>query len=232
MDRRILLLSVGLVAMLAVVNATVFTYRWLTGTVLVYGPEAAAVHGCVGFYSTMHDGVPRGLLPIVGTNYNAPILGTGATVMVTRGDVVCQIRESITEEEVYYYYLYESISAVFNVTVGSWYIQDFYGFGYYAESTTAPNPVYVYLRVESTDMSYVATNATLIVFKYDKTTGQWVYAASLDLLSQGAMTTAIELPVNSSLRLDLYIDAYTTGTGTFKVGFYVTPEAGEAPAPP
>ncbi|MEM1668256.1 MAG: hypothetical protein QXM53_06320, partial [Thermofilaceae archaeon] len=220
-DRRILLLSVGLVAMLAVVNATVFTYRWLTGTVLVYGPEVAAVHGCVGFYSTADPQGPAGYLPSAGTNYNAPILGTNATVTVTPGDVVCYIPSTGTKR------LYESILAVFNVTVGSWYIQDFYGFGYYAESTTAPNPVYVYLRVESTDMSLVATNATLIVYR--NTTTGWEFVASLNLRELGAMTPAISLPVNSSLRLDLYIDASTTGTGTFKVGFYVTPEAGEAP---
>ncbi|MEM4562047.1 MAG: hypothetical protein QW123_04150 [Desulfurococcaceae archaeon] len=223
MDRRILLLSVGLVAMLAVVNATVFTYRWLTGTVLVYGPGAAAVHGCVGFYSTADQPGLAGYLPSAGTNLNAPILGTGERVTVTPGDVVCYIPSTGTNK------LYESISAVFNVTVGSWYIQDFYGFGYYAESRTAPNPVYVYLRVESTNMSLVATNATLIVYRYDKATGQWVYVASLNLRELGAMTPAISLPVNSSLRLDLYIDAYATGTGTFKVGFYVTPEANEPP---
>ncbi|MEM1695985.1 MAG: hypothetical protein QXF04_04405 [Candidatus Aenigmatarchaeota archaeon] len=221
MDRRILLLSVGLVAMLAVVNATVFTYRWLTGTVLVYGPEAAAVHGCVGFYSTVaHPGL-AGYLPSAGTNLNAPILGTGATVTVTPGDIVCRVPSTGMN------YLYESISALFNVTVGSWYIQDFYGFGYYAESTTARNPVYVYLRVESTNMSSVATNATLIVYNYTAT--GWVFVASLDLRNLGAMTPAISLPVNSSLRLDLYIDASATGTGAFKVGFYVTPESGEPP---
>ncbi|MEM1642553.1 MAG: hypothetical protein QXI85_07205, partial [Desulfurococcaceae archaeon] len=145
MDRRILLLSVGLVAMLAVVNAAVFTYRWLTGTVLVYGPEAAAVHGCVGFYSIRDQRGIEGYLPSAGTNLFALFLGTGAMVTVTPSGVVCQIQEPITEENVLYYYLYESISAVFNVTVGSWYIQDFYGFGYYAESRTAPTSVYVYL---------------------------------------------------------------------------------------
>ncbi|MEM4913704.1 MAG: hypothetical protein QW579_05830 [Desulfurococcaceae archaeon] len=222
MDRRILLLSVGLVAMLAVVNATVFTYRWLTGTVLVQGPATAAIYGCVGFYSTADQPGLRAYLPEVGTNLNAPILGTGARVTVTPGDIVCLI-PSTTQT----YKLYESISATFNVTVGSWYIQDFYGFGYYAESRTAPNPVYVYLRVESTDMSLVATNATLIVYR--NTTTGWEFVASLNLRELGAMTPAISLPVNSSLRLDLYIDAYATGTGTFKVGFYVTPEANEPP---
>ncbi|MEM2590522.1 MAG: hypothetical protein QXE63_04680 [Zestosphaera sp.] len=224
-NRRILLLSVGLVALLAVVNATVFTYRWLTGTVYVYGgPETAAVHGCVGFYSTADQRGLEGYLPEVGTNYNASVLGTSATIEVTPGDIVCLIPSTGNNK------LYESISALFNVTVGSWYIQDFYGFGYYAESETAPDSVYVYLRVESTNMSLVATNATLIVFR--NTTTGWEFVASLDLLNAGEMTSAISLPVNSSLRLDLYIDASAKGTGAFKVGFYVTPEAGETPTPP
>ncbi|MEM3989677.1 MAG: hypothetical protein QW369_02625 [Desulfurococcaceae archaeon] len=223
-NRRILLLSVGLVALLAVVNATVFTHRWLTGTVLVYGPETAAVYGCVGFYSTKDQPDLETYLPEAGTNYDAQVLGTDTNIEVTRGDEVCLI-PSTTK----LYRLYESISATFNLTVGSWYIQDFYGFGYYAESETAP-AVYVYLRVESTDMSSVATNATLIVFR--NTTTGWEFVASLDLLNAGEKTSAISLPVNSSLRLDLYIDASAKGTGAFKVGFYVTPEAGETPTPP
>jgi len=62
------------------------------------------------------------------------------------------------------YYLYESITVKVNITVGSWYIKDFYGFGY---NGTASDPtVYVYIKVEQsiTDSNIVA-NRILYIYK-------------------------------------------------------------------
>jgi hypothetical protein len=209
MDRRLLVLLVALVAIVGVVNATVYAYRWMTGTVNIAGPGDAEGAACTGFYSSAdQEGID---LPEVGTNYNAPTYGE-ETITVEPGDVVCTFDG---------YKLYESISVTIPVTVGSWYIQDFYGFGYYRGTGN----VYVYFRVEddAADDSILST-AYLII---RDTRGNEI--ARLDLLTLGAQTDAITLSPGSGLRLDLYLDASYTGTVTFKVGVYVTQEPGEAP---
>jgi hypothetical protein len=214
MDRRLLLLVVAVVALVGVVNATVYAYRWIQGTVEIAGPGDASGAACTGFYSSAaQSGIP---LPDAGTNYNAPTYGTN-TISVTPGDIVCQWGTTPSYE------LYESITVYIPITVGSWYIQDFYGFGYYGTGT-GPE-VYVYFRVDddATDGGYLAT-AYLII---RDTSGDEI--ARLDLLSPGNQTTAIELSPGQGLRLDLYFDARTAGTVSFKVGVYVTQEYGEAP---
>ena len=214
MDRRALsLLLVAVVALASVVNATVFAYRWIYGTVSIAGPGYASGAACTGFYSAAaQSGIN---LPDLGTNYDAPTYG-GNSITVTPGDVVCQWTYGGTT-----YKLYESITVTIPVTVGSWYIQDFYAFGYYG---TAGDPtVYVYFRVEDT-AEYVTT-AKLIIWKGTIT------KVELDLLTLGAMTSAISLDPGEALRLDLYFDASDTGQTTFKVGVYVTQESGEYPRP-
>jgi len=213
MDRRLLVLLVALVAIVGVVNATVYAYRWMTGTVNIEGPDQATGAACTGFYSSAaQSGIP---LPPVGTNYNAPTYGTN-TITVTPGDVVCTFDG---------YKLYESISVTIPVTVGSWYIQDFYGFGYYRGP---PDKVYVYFRVDDDAADGVILTAAYLIIR-DARGGE---IARLNLLTNGAQTDAIELSPGGGLRLDLYFDArsdVSSGTVSFKVGVYITQESGEAP---
>jgi hypothetical protein len=217
MDRRLLVLLVALVAIVGVVNATVYAYRWMTGTVNVAGPGYAEGAACTGFYSSTEQNIPETYLPNVGTNYNAPTYGEN-TITITTGDIVCTWTVDTTT-----YRLYESIEVTIPVTVGSWYIQDFYGFGYYRGS----DKVYVYFRVEDDATDYgILTTAYLIIRRPDGTE-----IARLNLLTRGDQTSAIELSPGQGLRLDLYFDARGTGTVTFKVGVYVTQEPGEAPSP-
>jgi len=215
MDRRLLVLLVALIAIVGVVNATVYAYRWMTGTVDIVGPDQATGAACTGFYSSAdQEGID---LPGVGTNYDAQTYGDN-TITVTPGDIVCTWTVEGTT-----YKLYESIEVEVPVTVGSWYIQDFYGFGYYRGP---PDKVYVYFRVDddATDGG-ILTTAYLII---RDTRGNEI--ARLNLLTLGDRTSAIELSPGSGLRLDLYFDARVTGTVTFKVGVYVTQEPGEPPA--
>ena len=218
MDRRALsLLLVAVVALASVVNATVFAYRWLSGTIDIAGPESARGAACTGFYSAAdQSGIT---LPDLGTNYNAPTYGI-YKITVTPGDVVCQWTVGTNT-----YYLYESIEVSIPVTVGSWYIQDFYAFGYYG---TAGDPtVYVYFRVDddATDGSILTTAYLIIRDDHGNE------LARLDLLTPGELKGPITLSPGEALRLDLYFDASTTGTVEFKVGVYVTQESGEAPSP-
>ena len=216
MDRRTAaLLLVAVVALASVVNATVFAYRWIYGTVSIAGPGAARGAACTGFYSaTAQSGITQ-FLPNLGTNYDAPTYGT-YNITVIPGDVVC-------EWGTVPYKLYESIEVSIPVTVGSWYIQDFYGFGY---NGTATGPkVYAYFRVE--DAAEIVSLAKLII--WNGTTMAKV--TELNLSSPGAMTSVIPLNPGKALRLDLYLDSSTTGTVEFRVGVYVTQEPNESPSP-
>jgi len=216
MDRRAAaLLLVAVVALASVVNATVFAYRWLSGTVSIEGADKARGAACTGFYSAADQSGITQFLPNLGTNYNAPTYGTTYSITVTPGAVVCQWTTASGT-----YKLYEGITVTIPVTVGSWYIQDFYAFGYNGTGTTPT--VHVYFRVEDT-AEYVTT-AKLIIWK-------GTTRVELDLLSLGAMTSVISLSPCDALRLDLYLNASTTGTATFRVGVYVTQESGESPSP-
>ena len=220
-DRRLLVLIVAAVALIGVVNATAFAYRWMTGTVNIYGPSGVTGAACTGFYSSAdQSGID---LPSVGTNYNAPTYGTN-TITVTPGDVVCQWGATP-------YKLYESINVNINVTVGSWYIQDFYGFGYHGTLGTDPT-VYVWFRLEddATEGSYLTT-AKLVIYKVDSS-GTKTYEAQLDLLgSTGSYVYAGSLNPKEAFRLDLSLDAANAGEVFFKVGVYVSQKY-EEPASP
>jgi len=210
MDRRLLLLVVAVVALVGVVNATVYAYRWMTGTVNIAGPGQATGAACTGFYSSANQSGIESFLPKVGTNYDAYTYGSNR-ILVTPGNIVCTFDS---------YKLYESIEVEIPITVGSWYIQDFYGFGFKNESGY---PVYVYFRVEQ-----AATGLSTAYLKIYKS-GSLV--ASLDLTNSGVQTSAITLNPNEALRLDLHINSTSTGTVSFTVGVYVTQEYGESPSP-
>ena len=220
MDRRLLLLVVAVVALVGVVNATVYAYRWITGNITISGPSGVTGAACTGFYSSAdQSGID---LPSVGTNLNAPTYGEN-TIKVTPGDVVCNWTKDVTE-----YKLYESIEVTIPITVGSWYIQDFYGFGYYSGT----DQVYVWFRLEddATDGSYLTT-AKLVIYKVDSS-GTVTYVDELDLLgSSGSYVSAGSLNQGEAFRLDLRFDAASAGTVSFKVGVYVSQE-NEAPISP
>ena len=114
MDRRALsLLLVAVVALSSVVNATVFAYRWLSGTVTISPATAAVGAACTGFYSAADQSGITQFLPNLGTNYNAPTYGT-SSITVTTGDVVCQWTVTqdgtTTDPTVYVYFRVEDIA--------------------------------------------------------------------------------------------------------------------------
>ena len=201
-----------------------YAYRWMTGTVNIAGSDQATGAACTGFYSSAEQNIPGTYLPNVGTNYNAKTYGDN-TITVTPGDTVCQwTADSSTYE------LYEYIEVEIPITVGSWYIQDFYGFGYRGESTDPT--VYVWFRLEdpATDGGYLTT-AKLVIYKVDSS-GTVTYVTELDLLgSSGSYVSAGSLSPGEAFRLDLRLDANSAGNVIFKVGVYVSQE-NEAPVNP
>jgi hypothetical protein len=224
MDRRLLVLVVAAVALIGVVNATVFAYRWMTGTINIVRPGTGTGAACTGFYSSADQSNIS--LPSVGTNYNAPTYGN-YTISVTPGSEVC-IWSVDTDVGAELYYLYESITVEINASVGSWYIQDFYGFGY--KGDTGDPTVYVWFRLEDLATSYGTnvTTAKLVIYKVDSS-NTTTYVTELDLLgSTGTYVSAGSLNPNEAYRLDLSFDAAMAGTVYFKVGVYVSQE-NEAP---
>jgi len=197
---------------LAAVNATAFAYRWIQGTVNVAGPTEARGAACVGFYSSGSE-KSYGGLPAAGTNYNAPTYGD-KTISVTHGQTVCQWTVDTST-----YYLYEGITVNVPITVGSWYIKDFYGFGYYGGTT---GTTYVYIKVEQPIVGPI-TVANLTLYKANTNTK----VATVDLKS-GTITGPITLNPGDALQLDLFINATAETTAKFKVGFYVSQKQ-EAP---
>ena len=193
---------------LAAVNATAFAYRWMQATVEVKGPTEARGAACVGFYSSaQQNGIN---LPSAGTNYNARTYGTN-TISVTPGLAVCQWTVGGKT-----YSLYESITVIIPVTVGSWYIKDLYGFGYNATSGT----VYVYIKVEDLADEQGVDFAYLYLYKEGSP------VAEVDLKTGTVSVSPISLGAREALQLDLFINA--TSTTTFKVGFYATYSSGES----
>ena len=199
---------------LGAVNATAFAYRWIQGTVTVAEPTAARGAACVGFYSSStQSGISPTYLPEAGTNHNAQTYSTN-TISVTTGQVVCQWTVGRTT-----YSLYEGITVNVPITVGSWYIKDFYGFGYYGGTT---GTTYVYIKVEQPIVGPI-TVANLTLYKANTNTK----VATVDLKS-GTITGPITLNPGDALQLDLFINATAETTAKFKVGFYVSQKQ-EAP---
>ena len=219
MDRRLLVLIVAAVALIGVVNATAFAYRWMTGTVEISGPGSATGAACTGFYGA-DERDPA--MPNVGTNYNSKTYDD-KYITISHVNAVCEWTVDTTK-----YYLYESITVTIPVTVGSWYIKDFYGFGYHG--TTGDPTVYVWFRLEdpATDDGYLTT-AKLVIYKVDSS-GTATYQTTLDLL-EGTYVSAGSLNPGEAFRLDLRFDAASAGTVSFTVGVYVSQE-NEAPVSP
>ncbi len=218
MDRRLLVLIVAAVALTGVVNATAFAYRWMTGNITISDASSARGIACTGFYAADNRDP---IMPNVGTNYNAQTYG-GNTISVTHGNAVCQWTDSGGNTR----YLYESIKVDIPVTVGSWYIKDFYGFGYHGLSED-PSTVYVTFKLEQPVNDTTAiSNAYLIIKSSDGSTE----IGRLDLVS-GTTIGPYSLSRNSSWRLDLRFNATSTSTGpvSFTVGVYVSLSSTESP---
>jgi uncharacterized membrane protein len=186
----------------------------MQATVNVAGATAARGAACVGFYSS-GSATSYGGLPPAGKNYNAPTYDD-KSISVTSNQVVCQWTVGETTYE-----LYESITVNVLITVGSWYVRDFYGFGYYG--TESDPTVYVYIKVEQpiTDSSIGA--AYLYIYKGG------TKVATVDLKSGSVTGSPITLSPGDGLQLDLSIRATGTTSVTFKVGFYATYSSTEAP---
>jgi len=207
--RNVVIASVILlVALVAVVNAAAFAYRWMEATATVAGATGATGAACVGFYSSSaQSGIT---LPTAGTNYQATTYGSNS-INVVPGNVVCQWGS---------YKLYESVSVNLPLTVGSWYIKDLYGFGYNA---TAGSPtVYVWIKVEQA-VSGVQT-AKLILYYTNGTK-----ATEVDLTQTTITSTPITLNPGEALQIDLLFDTDAGGTYSFKVGFYASEQSSESP---
>ncbi|MEM0352447.1 MAG: hypothetical protein QW459_05650 [Sulfolobales archaeon] len=211
-DRKYLAIVLAAVALATVANATAFAYRWISGTISVAPAANARGAACTGFYSSEAQfGIG---LPSAGTNYNAPTYGNNQ-ISVTTGNVVCSWTTDNKQYE-----LYESIIVSIPVTVGSWYIKDFYGFGYYGTDTVLK--VYVYLVVEDPIDEVTVKEAKLVLVKGGTVVGELN-------LKESSKVGPIELYPGQGLRLDLRLTSVTsTGTATFKVAFYVSQES-EAP---
>jgi len=212
MEKRSALIvsAILLTAIVAVVNAAAFAYRWMQATATVAPATDARGAACVGFYSSAAQ--PGITLPEAGTNYNTITYGTN-TISVTPGNVVCQWTSGGTT-----YYLYESITVSLPLTVGSWYIRDLYGFGYNA---TAGSPeVYVWIKVEE-PVSRVQ-NATLILYKAG------AHVVTIDL-TRTATYGPYTLNPGEAFQLDLFFDTNTADQYKFKVGFYASQQSSEAP---
>jgi len=223
MDRRLLLLLVAVIALVGAVNATVYAYRWITGTINIEPATAARGAACTGFYSSTDN---YGGLPPAGTNANAQTYGTN-TISVITGDAVCQWTVDTTT-----YSLYESITVTIPVTVGSWYIQDFYGFGYYGSASDPTVYVWFILEDPANDNGRLTT-AKLKIYKVSGTTPPYVteYVTEFDLLAaSGNKAYITSLSANETLRLDLYLDAESAGTVEFRIDVYVSQEY-ETPSP-
>ena len=197
----------------AAVNAAAFAYRWMQITVDVKSASQARGAACVGFYSSgKQPGIVSTYLPEAGTNYNAKTY-YDQSITVDEGQAVCTWSG---------YSLYEKITISLPITVGSWYIKDFYGFGY---NGTGNTPVYVWIKVEDPADESGISNATLIFYNAETK----AHVTNIDLKTSGLVTsTAITLYPGDALQLDLFINATQQVTATFKVGFYASQE-NEAP---
>jgi hypothetical protein len=196
----------------------------MTGNITISGPSGVTGAACTGFYSSADPDQSGIDLPSVGTNYDAKTYGDN-TISVTHGNVVCQWTVDSST-----YNLYESITVEIPVTVGSWYIQDFYGFGY--KGVTGDPTVYVWFRLEdpATEGGYLTT-AKLVIYKVGSS-GTPTYVTELDLLGDsGSYVSAGSLDPGEAFRLDLRLDAASAGTVSFTVGVYVSQENEEPVSP-
>ncbi len=172
----------------------------------------------MGFYSSSAQ--PGIALPEAGTNYQATTY-QDKKISVTPGGVVCQWTSGGKT-----YYLYESISVELPLAVGSWYIRDFYGFGYNpappGRSPALAPTVYVWVRVEK-PVSGVQ-KAELILYR----ARDGARVATVDLTQTKAYGPYTLYP-GEAFQIDLVFDAGEAGAYSFRVGFYASQKDSEAP---
>ncbi|MCS7107481.1 MAG: hypothetical protein NZ902_05210 [Acidilobaceae archaeon] len=214
-NRYVVAAALLLVALAISANATAFVYRWLVGQVNILQDDPDQARGilCTGFYSSAaQEGIN---LPSAGTNYNAPTF-VGQGIQVTPGAVECRWLHNNRQ-----YALYESIQASFSLTVGNWYIKDFYGFGYYQRNPNDPGQVYVSFRVANA-LNEAAGIVEARLFVYNAQNNQQV--ANLDLKVPSGFTQPIALPANGAFRLSLYIESNSqVQNADFRIDFAVSP---------
>jgi len=213
--RKIIPLAIGLLlASLVVVNAAVFAYRWMKVDITVYPPTKASGAACTGFYSSEEQSDITQFLPEAGTNYNAETYG-GYTISVSKGNVVCRWGSGATYE------LYESIEVSMNLTSGSWYIKDLYGFGY--KGSVSDPTVYVWIKVEQpvSGVNYAYLQV------YNASTGGSV--VNVSLTTGGTSYGPYPMLPGKAFQLDLNISIANPGDYSFKVGFYVSKQNEEGP---
>ncbi|MCS7107482.1 MAG: hypothetical protein NZ902_05215 [Acidilobaceae archaeon] len=208
--------ALALVLLVVVANATAYAYRWLDGTVQVAPPNNAQGAACTGFYTERAEQADNPL-PDLGTNYDAPTYGPNS-ITVTPGAVVCQYTHGGNT-----FNLYESISVTVPITSGTWWIKDFYAFGYYGNGYT--DNVHVFIRVKNIISGVNFDAAELRLYKFPG--GQ--YVGMIDLKNSGS-SLYVMLASGEALRLDLWLDtaAGASGTANFALEFYVSQE-NEAP---
>ncbi|MCX8196582.1 MAG: hypothetical protein N3F67_05885 [Acidilobaceae archaeon] len=214
-SRYLLTAALALVLLVVVANATAYAYRWISGNVVVAPPERAQGAACTGFYSEYAD---RGdnPLPNLGTNYDAPTYGD-KRISVTPRTVVCEYTYGD-----HTFYLYESIEVRVPITVGTWWIKDFYAFGYYGNGYEGY--VYVYIKVKSTISGVKFDRAELKVYHY--TRDNRVREVGAIDLKDSESSLFVEMAPGEALSLDLWLDPAegASGEAKFALHFYVSQE--------
>ena len=228
-------------ASLAVVNATVFAYRQLSGTLKVVestglgsASDAAKLGAaCTGFYikgTTSDDTIFDNVLPDGGKNHenqvnndnNNPL---GVKVKLSEPACSWQSTTDSSKDNV----LYATAEVSLNVTNGTWYAKDIIAFGYpQLDTSVQPSSVYVWPKVKQTidTTTYTQIQAAYLqiykdgslVMKVDLTTGNIVYGSSY-----------IELNPGAGFQIDLNVTSSGSVSDVpFKIGFYVSTST-EAP---
>jgi hypothetical protein len=225
---RWLALAVILVAAsLAVVNATVFAYRYLSGTVEavastgLYASSAARLGAaCTGFYilgASSGDTIANtSVLPSGGTNYYNTI-NTGSQWLGVKVDFNNAVPACEWTDNAGTNTLYESASVYLNVSSGTWYVKDFLAFGYpLLDPNTQPATIYVTIKPTTVLSDPNIASAELII--YDDSGTQ---VGTIDLTS-AASSAQVTLSPGKGIQLDLRIRATGPVTGAnFELGFYV-----------
>lgn len=208
-DKLLAGIVLAVVASLILANAAVFAYRWVNGNLTAAPVTEGRGAACVGFYSSVAQ--PNINLPTAGTNYNAPAYG-GNSLSITPGDTVCQWTVNGTT-----YRLYESITVNVPLVVGSWYIKDFYGFGY--RGTSGDIPIYVTIVIEDalTDGEFRGSASLEI-----RRAGSGSLLGDMSLVTLGS-TGPFVLQPGEAFILSLKFDVQEpTQNANFRVAFYAS----------
>ncbi|MCX8165837.1 MAG: hypothetical protein N3D79_04545 [Acidilobaceae archaeon] len=205
-----------LAAIVLVATAASFSYRQMSGTATVKGPADPSLVGtaCVGFYSAVEQPAATAVLPLRGTNYQAPTYGNNR-LSVTPSGVICQVPTGGGTV-----YLYESISVSVPITTGHWVIRDFYAIGY--PSNRGGGTVYLYARVSDVmgDAGEPSFDiAKLWFYRHSDSSWSWV-----DLRFSTTHFVPLPLTPGDALWLELEIKTSQAGSAAFRVELYFTHE--------